>query len=308
VSASESVRLCSRLARVFNLELRTHFAVFRTNVPGLVYSHSVPAVCTTSFATIQALVTCLKPTVAATDRRQAILIINNLCIPTENKAAILFGEPCDTLLTALLELIRNRQAESYLATVALLNLSYLQDDHAKTMLYNYVPARDNGEAATKYTYQLPGDNPYSTIRTVESLLREYVPYANQKINSVEQQCCRWSMNVVRNLVSVPDNALAVGTKTAIPALAAQCLSGADTTNLKKWTRDSLEDACLMLLVRVCKIDKCLNVLKKDQTATDQLVAVCEELEDAQGIHQTRAVALLERFDEETSCRSVGFSV
>lgn len=272
---------------------------------------SVPAVCTTSFATIQALVTCLKATAAAPDRRQALLIINNLCIPTENKAAILFGEPCEPLLSALLELIRDRHAESYLAAVVLLNLSYLPDDHAKTTLYNFVPSRvhnQNGEAASQYSYQLPGDDPHSTIRTLESLLKDYVPYLNHKVNSVEQQCCRWSMNVLRNLVTVPEFASAVGTKTAIPVLAVLCLSHADASNLKAWTRDSLEDACLVLLVRVCKIEASVVALKENKSALDQLLTVCEELEGTQGIHQARAGALFERLDEVNSTHSIGYSV
>lgn len=178
------------------------------------------------------------------------------------------------------------------------------------MLFNYVPVYDDNtnEAASTYSYQLPEDDPHSTIRTLESLLKECVPYVNQKVNSVEQQCCRWSMNVIRNLVTVSENAVAVGTKTAIPVLAVQCLSHADTSNLKKWTRDSLEDACLMILVHVCKIETCLNAMKQNQTATDKLMTILEELEETQGIHRTRAVALMDRFDESTGSRSVGYSV
>lgn len=264
------------------------------------YLRSVPAVCTTSYATIQALSTCLNATAAATDRRQALLIVNNLCIPTENKAAILFGEPCEPLLNALLALIRDRLPESFLAAVTLLNLSYLQDDHAKMTLYNYIPtvvSDDNSGAASTYTYQLPGDDPISTIRTLESLLKDCFPYINQKVNSVEQQCCRWSMNVVRNLVTVPENALAVGTKTAIPALAVAALSQADTADLRTWVRASLEDACLMLLVHVCKIDACVNSLKENKAALENLLNVCEKLDGSPGIHQMRAAALFQRLDD-----------
>ena len=202
------------------------------------FPKSVPAVCTTKFETVQSLVTALGENVPHSDRRQALLILNNLCIPTENKAAILFGEPAEPLLNTLLSILRHRLAESYLAAVTLLNLSYLQDDHAKTMLFTYVPIPDEQEDAIEtYSHQLPVDNPISLIRTLESVLKEFVGYVGRQpktvVYSVEQQCCRWSMNVIRNLVTVPEHALTVGTKTVIPAVAAECLSHADTSNLSQ---------------------------------------------------------------------------
>jgi hypothetical protein len=277
----------------------------------------VPAICTTSFATIQILATCLHPLVPAADRRQALLIVNNLCIPIENKAVIIFGESFESLIDAFLELIGTRSAESYLVLVALLNLSYIQDDHAKTAIYNHIPQKShhdssNNEAASQYSYQLPGDNPLSTIRTLESLLQDCVPYVvnRRSINSIEQQCCRWSMNVIRNLINtIPTHAIAVGKNTLIPALAVQCLAKSDTTNLTTWTRDSLEDACLMILVHICRIDDCIVVLKKNKVAMDELLAVCEELKNTKpGIHQLRAASLLDRLEDFNCAQSTGYSV
>lgn len=302
----------SYTAAAFTISKRQEVVTFATHVYfSLRFNNSVPVVCTTKFETVQTLVTVLGEGVPHSDRRQALLILNNLCIPPENKAAILFGEPAEHLITALLHILQNRLAESYLAAVTLLNLSYLQDDHAKTMLFTYIPILDtNKEASETYSYQLPVDNPLSLIRTLESVMKEFCVYVPQRhIHSVEQQCVRWCMNVVRNLVStVHDNAVVVGMKTFIPAIAAECLSHADTSNLNHWTRDSLEDACLMLLVHVCKIDACLERLKSNERVMDQAIAVCEELESsAEGIHQRRAAALLERLDDGGT-RSVGYSV
>ena len=259
---------------------------------------------------MQSLSTALTEDASSADRRQALLILNNLCIPTENKAAILFGEPAEHLITALLNVLRHRMAESYLAAVTLLNLSYLQDDHAKNMLFTYIPIPDgNEDASATYSYQQPVDHPLSLIRTLEAVMKDFYVYVPQKdVHSVEKQCVRWCMNVVQNLVStVQDNAFVVGTKTIIPAIAAACLSHADTSNLSHWTRDSVEDASLMLLVHVCRIDECLEAMKQNHRVVDQVVTVCEQLESsAEGIHQTRASALLERFGG--SSRSVGYSV
>ena len=284
------------------------FVFIRHKIP-----HSIPAVCTTSFATIPALVTCLHLNVPPADRRQALLILNNLCIPVENKAAIVFGDAFESLMDALLDLIRERVAESYFALVALVNLTYLQDDHAKIAIYNYIPKADSeNEAASQYSYKLPGESPLSIIRTLESLLQDYVPFVvtRRAINSVEQQCCRWSLNVVRNLInSVPRHCIAVGKDTEIPAIAIQCLAKSDVTNLTTWGKDSLEDACLMILVHVFRIEDCVTAVSKNRVAIDELKAVCEELKNAPpGIHQVRAVSLLERLEDFNCARSIGYSV
>ena len=279
-------------------------------------NQSVPAVCTTSFKTAEVLVTCLHPKVSSNDRRQALLILNNLCIPIENKAAIVFGEPFDVLMDALLTLVHSRSSESYLALVTLLNLSYIQDDHGKVAIYNYIPKLDGGDtntdAAIQYVAQLPIDNPLSTVRILESMLQEYVPFVVRRrtVNSVELQCCRWSLNVIRNLIgTMPDFSIAIGQQTTIPALSVQCLAKSDTTCLGTWTRDSIEDACLMILIHICRYDVCIQLLKQNVVAMDELLAICEEIKKANsGIHQLRATALLDRLQENDCSQSIGYSV
>lgn len=244
--------------------------------------------------------TCLTLSTPAMDRRHALMILNNLCIPVENKAVILFGEPCDPLLNSLLLLIRNQTADAYLAIVILLNLSYLSDDHAKTTLFQFICTLDSGssEAASTYAYRLPSDDPNSLIRILEALLQDFAPYANTKVNSAEQQCCRWSMNVIRNLVALPTIAATVGTKSSVPQIAAHLLARADTDNLQTWTRDSLEDACLMLLITVCSLDSAVVLLQANQSTLNNILTVCAKLKTTQGIHQTRAIALSNRLKSE----------
>ena len=259
--------------------------------------------------------TCLHRNVSINDRRQALLTLNNLCIPIENKAALIFGEPFEELMDALLAIARSRSSESYLALTTLLNLSYIQDDHGKAAIYNYVPTLSNGanvDAASQYGAQLPIDNPLSTIRTLESILQDYVPYIirRRKVNSVELQCCRWSLNILRNLIStIPAFCIAIGQQTAIPALSVQCLAKSDTTNLGSWTRDSIEDACLMILIHICRYDECVQLLQQNVVAMDELLAICEEIKNTSpGIHQLRATALLDRLEESHCSQSIGYSV
>ena len=98
-------------------------------------------------------------------------------------------------------------------------------------------------------------------------------------------------------------------KCTVPLVAVECLSHADTTNLTTWTRNSLEDACLMLLVRVWRVDDCLKAFKENKVAVDKLVGVCDQLKGTRGIHQARAAALLEGLDEHnSSSQSIGYSV
>jgi hypothetical protein len=183
--------------------------------------------------------------------------------------------------------------ESYLAACTLFNLSGLED--AKTMVLNFVPSQKDEEAESVYSYQRPEDDSWSTIRTLESALKDYAPYVTkakyQTVHSVEQQAARWCMNVVRNLVTDKDNAVVVGTKTAIPVLAAFFLDTSQR-DLGLWTRDSLEDACLMVLVRCATYDECLPHLNRPETAR-----ALSKLSKVGGIHQTRAVLLLHRFQE-----------
>jgi hypothetical protein len=251
------------------------------------------------------------------DRRQALLILNNLCIPIENKAALIFGEPYEELMDALLRIVRSRSSESYLALATLLNLSYIQDDHGKVAIYNYIyklsnDGGNNLDAANQYGAQLPIDNPLSTIRILESMLQDYLPYVTcrRKVNSVELQCCRWSFNIIRNLISsIPAICVAVGQQTTIPALSVQCLAKSDTTNLGTWTRDSIEDACFMILIHICRFDDCVHLLRQNVVAMDELLAICEEIKNTEpGIHQLRAAALLDRLEESQCSQSIGYSV
>lgn len=228
---------------------------------------------------------------------------------------ILFGGSSSPLLTAYLSLIRARTPDCYLALVGLVNLSVLVDEQAKAMLLNFVPEvpkEESSDISSDYTFQLPANNPYSLVRTLENVLRDYVPYlqTHHNINSVEQQCCRWSMNALRNLATVQDNAVVMATKSAIPEYAVDCLRCANCTNLKDWTRDSLEDAALMLLVHLGKDDDCLVTMRQNSKLRQDIHAICDELvEKGKGIHRTRAIALKERFVEALAEKSeMGYTV
>jgi hypothetical protein len=264
------------------------------------FFRSVPAVCTTKYNTIMTLLPCLQDKCNLTDRRFALLILNNLCIPGENKAAILFGETCEPLLTALLQVVQHRLAESYLALVTILNLSYIPDINGKVLLLNF------GASANR-------NDPSSLLHTLETVLNDFAPHVQHK-NSVEQQCCRWSMNILRRLLTTHEAAYEVTVRAvSVVESAVSCLEAADTVNLKNWTKDSLEDASLMVLVHLVQHEDCLEILVVDHgELVESMYGVCDTLaKSTVNLHQQRAVAVMERLESAvkvSSTRSVGYSV
>jgi hypothetical protein len=277
-------------------------------------------ICTTKFHTIRALIPCLSRDASAAtagDRRRALLLVANLAVPVENKAAILLNpEVADELLPALLRAIRGRWNESYLAAACLFNLSYLDD--AKPRLIRYVAAQLSGEeerkgdpdgdgdnngggsprvAALSYEFYLPEDHPCSLLRILESLVSEYAgfvaaahPSSQSSSTSVQREAVRWSMGALRNLVTnARDNAVLVGTKTRIPFLAAACLEMTDRDELSLWFPGSLEDSCLALLAHVAVQPECRSALMRLEPDLHRALA---RLEGKGGIHEVRAGAIL----------------
>lgn len=257
---------------------------------------SVPVVCTTRFNIITSLVPCLSPTGSTSDRRQALLLINNLCIPVENKAAILLGEPYKVLLPALLQVIASRLHNSYLAAACLFNLSFLEE--GQSLLFNYVPPLPpDEEAPTEYRHSTPLDNPTSLFRTLESAVQDFLPFVavakeQPTIVSVEGELVRFCMGFFRNLVQ--DHAHDVVTESILPDAAVQILQIFNSVDLSLWKRDSLPDASLMLLVRLARDSKCVAVLQHSQELKDAL----KSLKGRGGIHETRATALLKHLEQE----------
>lgn len=305
-------------------------------------------VCTTRFNVVEALLPYLSvenltsgttgdledgtglTTVPPSDRRKALLLISNLAIPVENKAVMLLSDTVvDQLLPALLRLIRARTPECYLAVTCLFNLSYLEDAKVKLLSYVSEPTDGQGEARLSYKcHSSPTDNPYSLLRTLESLLRDYSPYlarpakpsfitpffsssgsagATTKIPvSVQSEAVRWSIATIRNLVTVYENARIVATTTIIPSISLFCLRTSMKDDLSLWTRDSLEDAALMLLVHLVRHgdderDKgCINSALKAQLPSEHLEDAFVKLLGKGGIHEMRANAIITRLQNKSN--------
>lgn len=277
--------------------------------------NSVPMVCTTKYNVTAALLPCLSPSASAPDRRKALLILANLSIPMENKAVMLLQpqplqqtalevqeqeDADDELLSALLRILHLRLGETYLAAACLFNLSFLEEAQARMLTwkcrrYDEIQDTNDESSGRSTTTTIPPD---SCLAMIESLLLEYTPFLfsdgkggnNSSQPSVQGETVRWCMGAVRNMVTVPENARLVAT-TRIPELAASCLN-ASTRDLGLWTsRDSLEDACLMLLVYTTST-----------TSMPDLLAVLRpaltKIQGQGGIHELRAAALLQQLEQQ----------
>ena len=266
----------------------------------------VPVVCTDRLNTIEALLPCLAPEAASHDRRQALLLLNNLCIPEENKRHMLLGEIRDALLFSLLHIFQRRLAESHIAAACLYNLSFLEE--AKLMLIPYTPPATltaalmmttrTRSAQSSYGFQSPTANKDSLLRIVEDLVVTFTPSIRRghekQVSTVEAATVRWCMALMRNLVTVQDNAAIVAGTTKFPFLAAHVLDESDR-DLAYWTRDSLEDSSLLLLLLLVQSgsESCLVMEKQ----APEIRTMCEKVSKYPGIHGVRADAILQRLDQ-----------
>jgi len=124
----------------------------------------VPIVCTTEWNVVDLLTKCLfsqnphdsgNDTVQNNARRIACLTLNNLSIPYENKAVMMFGPGSTTLIESLVQIMRLKLPETYLVCICLMNLSFLDD--AIEPILNYSPFTVEMGANSKHVYPLQQD-------------------------------------------------------------------------------------------------------------------------------------------------------
>jgi hypothetical protein len=283
------------------------------------YKNRVPVVASTRFHTLEALVPCLATDVPAQDRRQALLIINNLCIPVENKRTIMLGPNRDEILGAMLEILRQRLPESHLVAASLFNLSFYKE--TKGALMHYVPSVDLKHSMTdtpeEYTFSQPTQKQDSLLRIVESVVTDFLPFylEHQKVStpkqksapsSVEAATLQWCMCLLRNLATKADHASLLATTTQLPAAALQVLQACQATDLVLWSHDSLPEACLVLWVWLVQSSpEARSYLQEHFGMQAELSApqILQPLANQDGIQAIRAKMILVRLasavDDET---------
>lgn len=224
---------------------------------------SISMVCTSKWDLIGVLATCLAN---KNDRRLACLVLNNLSIPFENKAVMVFGLSSTKLLDAVLTVIIEGQTDSYLCCILLMNLAYLEDAKLKLVQYG---ADD------------PLENRKSLLRTMELLLKTRTRFLARKVVSVEGEAVRWATGLIRNLSTMQEGASLVA-KTDIPAFILSYIRNSPNP-LHCWTEDSLEDLSLQVLMNLAKYPESLECLKAINAAD-----AFDSIVGQGGIHDVRA--------------------
>jgi len=165
-------------------------------------SNRVPILCTDRWNVTETLATCISNKATCKEnRRMACLVLNNLSIPFENKA---FLVKRNDLLSALMVVIRNMSAESYLCCICLFNLSFLEDAKGALLHYccnshshanNTVSALEepssftnNGTGTSTGTgtgtdAHSPLESPLSLVRTTEQMVSTYTGILIDDTNS-----------------------------------------------------------------------------------------------------------------------------
>lgn len=241
------------------------------------------------------------------DRRQALLILNNLCIPSENKRTMLLGSSRDALLSTLMEILRKKLPECHLVTAALFNLSFYEE--TKAMLLHYVPTvslkHTENETPEEYSFSQPSQKQDSLLRILEQTVREFLPYYVKHCGmvgkvppgtklpvSVEASTLRWTMCFMRNLATDPEHAHLLATTTTLPGAALQILQvAADLTDLSQWSHDSLPEACLVLWVWLVQSseDTCRHLYRQyGEDSELSAIKALEPITQEPGIHGVRA--------------------
>ncbi len=205
------------------------------------------------------------------------------------------GDQGHPLVSALLETIRARVSECYLAVVCLYNLSLLPE--AKPILFRYIPSQRRPETHSA-TYL---KKTTSLLRTIESLTKDCLPLVinidhASDILSVEREAVRWSLCLMRHLSALRENAVVVANETIFPLAAIQCLQVSLQSNIDLgfWRQDSLETSSLMILVHLAQNgEECVERLR----SYTNVQPVLRQLKGKGGIHELRAITVLQILEE-----------
>lgn len=169
----------------------------------------------------------------------ALLILNNLSIPYDNKILIVLGESSSKLFDCLSRIMNKDIPERVLACICLTNLSVIPEV-GKPILY-HAPIQDWCPELSLLS------NPESLIRILErnlTLKSESTPIAL----SMYKELLRWTCNLVRNLCSCEQNANLMSL-SKIPLLTLNLLQKSALPS-SAWNVESVEDAALRTL---CKL-------------------------------------------------------
>ena len=226
-------------------------------------------------------------------RRLACLTLNNLSIPKENKMRMILGSNASLLVCNLTKVIRLQEPETaYLSCVCLMHLSSISggvkpiltfSNSTETFIQvpnmgtNSIDPRvweKNPLPSHQYSQNLtplrrrrssPVDSPYlddptSTLRSLECLMRDHQPFLMSKSFSLEGEAIRWTVGLLRNL-SKENEHCRILSRTDIPVLVLGFLERTPHP-VTTWAKDSLEEMTITFLEHLVRSPEGCKKLKE----------------------------------------------
>jgi len=211
---------------------------------------------------VEALCECLLAS-SGDARHLALLSLNNLSIPSDNKKTIMNNESSRAIIIdALVTIIQTDPAESYLACIALMNLSFLE---------SAVP--------------IIAANP-DLLNTIEGLLKEGV---KAKAGSGKSEGVRWSCGLLKNLSRSESAATRIAATDIVGSLV-QCLKS--PSGAARWSNNSTEDFALFTLLNLSQHQNVLNDLFKKNKVIQTLQPIARSVVGVHSLKATLTIGIL----------------
>jgi hypothetical protein len=211
---------------------------------------------------VNALCSCLLATTGDA-RHLSLLSLNNLSIPSENKKAFNTEEMRNTLVGALVQVVESDPNESYLACIALMNLSFLEACVADIACY-------------------PG-----LLPVIEELLKEGV---RSKAGSGKSEGVRWAAGLLKNLSKNQHAASLIAQTSIVPSLLQTIKSPSGSS---RWSNNSVEDFTLFVMLHLAQHQSHVGDLFDRAKVVIALAPIAKSVVGVHSLKATLALGILE---------------
>lgn len=218
-----------------------------------------------SWSLVSNIVKCLE--ISTGDARHlALLALNNLSIPSDNKKTFVQDGHREEILTCLVEVIAKDSAEAYLACICAMNMSFLES---------------SVDSIASFPNLLP---------TLETLLKDGV---KAKQGSGKSESVRWACGLLKNLSRSKEASVLIS-QTSILESILQTLK--NPSSASRWSNNSTEDFVLFTVLHLSQFeDDIVNVsgdVFKKLKAPAILVPIAKSATGSHSLKASLALSIL----------------